>query len=425
MNLYYKDNSIVLYHGDCREVLKSLPDCSVHCCVTSPPYWGLRSYNGGDAELGKEETPEEYVAQMVDVFREVRRILRDDGVLFLNLGDSYYNYRPGKGQALVKQSCASNDQDLPQTCARRGNKLDGLKEKDLVGIPWRVAFALQADGFYLRQDIIWHKINPMPESVKDRCCKSHEYLFLLTKSTRYFYDSEAIKEPASTGYNGSEFHTGKTGDHQLGRASKQPRFGGTKYGDSDDPKYATKSGNEYAPNGFRTKRSVWTVATQPFSGAHFATFPPALITPCILAGTSERGCCPKCGTPWERCVESKRVMRHELSKDNPNYRPGRYTVKSGGQDDYAKGGGQAFSESRTTGWRPGCSCNEMGCSTDDPAYYPYDPVPCTVLDPFNGAGTTGYVAKQLGKKYIGIDLNKEYLDLSIKRVEQETLPLGV
>ena len=183
------DNILI---GDCREKLRELENSSVQMCVTSPPYWGLRDY-GHDGQLGLEETPEEYVENLVKVFREVRRVLRDDGTLWLNLGDSYYNYRPVKGQSLTKQTVSKSNQDLPQDCSRRGNKIEGLKEKDLVGIPWRVAFALQADGWYLRQDIIWQKPNPMPESVKDRCTKSHEYIFLMSKSPKYYYDYEALR----------------------------------------------------------------------------------------------------------------------------------------------------------------------------------------------------------------------------------------
>jgi DNA modification methylase len=259
--------SVEILTGDCRQTLKTLADNSVHCCVTSPPYFGLRDY-GHDGQIGLEQTPEEFVSEMVSVFREIRRVLREDGTLWLNLGDSYYNYRPGKGQALVKQSVSNTKQDLPQACARRGNKLDGLKEKDLIGIPWRVAFALQADGWYLRQDIIWHKPNPMPESVQDRCTKAHEYIFLLTKSKNYFYDAEAIEEESS-GLTGGRFGSGGA---EVGRLRQD-------------------SGRDRPPDdGKRNKRSVWTVNTSPYKGAHFATFPPDLIRPCILAG------CPLGGT---------------------------------------------------------------------------------------------------------------------------------
>ena len=254
--------------GDCLEQMAHIESQSVQTCVTSPPYWGLRDY-GHDGQMGLEETPDEYVANLVEVFAEVRRVLKDDGTLWLNLGDSYYNYRPGKGQSLPKQTVSKTNQDLPQDCLRRGNKQAGLKEKDLIGIPWRVAFALQANGWYLRQDIIWAKPNPMPESVKDRCTKSHEYLFLLSKSPKYYYDNEAIKEPS------------------LGLGKTAIRFGGNKYGDSDDPKHATKSGNEYTDSGKRNKRDVWTINAKPFKGAHFAVMPEALVEPCVLAGSRE------------------------------------------------------------------------------------------------------------------------------------------
>lgn len=253
--------------GDCRETMRrwAVDGIKVQTCVTSPPYYGLRDY-GHDGQIGLEDTPEEYIKAMVEVFRCVWDVLADDGTLWLNIGDSYYNYRPGKGQALVKQTVANNNQDLPQTCARRGNKLDGLKEKDLIGIPWMLAFALRADGWYLRQDIIWHKPNPMPESVQDRCTKAHEYIFLLSKSQKYFYDNEAIKYPVKEDWgtrnrSGGKYHKDGTG--------LQPHSG---------------LENSYS---VANKRSVWSVTTKPYKGAHFATFPPDLIEPCILAGSKE------------------------------------------------------------------------------------------------------------------------------------------
>ena len=218
--------------GDCRETLSQI-DEKVRMCVTSPPYYGLRNYGDESNQIGQEDTPEEYIQNLVDIFRSVRNCLSDDGTLWVNIGDSYYNYRPGKGQALVQQTVSNSKQDLPDKCARRGNKLKGLKEKDLIGIPWMLAFALRADGWYLRQDIIWHKSNPMPESVRDRCTKSHEYMFLLSKSQNYYFDVDVIKEPT------------------------------------------------------RRKRSVWNVSTKPYKGSHFAVFPPELITPCILASSEE------------------------------------------------------------------------------------------------------------------------------------------
>ena len=251
--------------GDVRERLKELQDQSVNCCVTSPPYWGLRDY-GNDGQIGLEQDPDDFVAQLVAVFREVKRVLRDDGTLWLNIGDSYSGSGKGPAGNLGK---THNERHLEHKTG--GLIPSGTKPKDLVGIPWMLAFALRADGWYLRQDIIWHKPNPMPESVTDRCTKSHEYIFLLSKSPRYYYDNEAIKEPSAN----------------LGKTAI--KFGGNKYGDSDDPKHATKSGNEYTDAGTRNKRDVWTVSTRSYKGAHFATFPTALIEPCILAGCPEGG----------------------------------------------------------------------------------------------------------------------------------------
>lgn len=231
-----------ILYGDCRETLQQFKNAGVKAqmCVTSPPYYGLRDYGNEDAQIGLEESPEEFISQLVEVFHSVRDVLADDGTLWVNIGDSYYNYRSGKGQALPKQSVASNNQDLPQIRnPRRGNKLDGLKDKDLIGIPWMLAFALRTDGWYLRQDIIWSKPNPMPESMKDRCTKSHEYIFLLSKNKNYYFDVESIKEP-------------------------------------------TVDGKE-----LKRKRSVWEVTTKPYKGAHFAVYPSELIEPCILAGSKK------------------------------------------------------------------------------------------------------------------------------------------
>ena len=216
--------------GDCRDTLKEFNE-KAQMCVTSPPYYGLRNYGDEENQIGLEQSPEEYIEQLVEVFRDVRDCLTDDGTLWLNMGDSYYNYRPGK--AYVKQTVASSRQDLPEYSPKRSNKLEGLKEKDLIGIPWMLAFALRADGWYLRQDIVWHKSNPMPESVRDRCTKAHEYVFLLSKSQNYYFDVDAIKEPT------------------------------------------------------RRKRSVWNIQNKPYRDAHFAVYPPELIEPCILAGSRE------------------------------------------------------------------------------------------------------------------------------------------
>jgi DNA modification methylase len=263
--------------GDCRETMRrwAAEGIKAQTCVTSPPYFGLRDY-GHEGQIGLEQTPEAYINAMVEVFRCVWDVLADDGTLWLNLGDSYAAQRGGTAMSL------------------------GLKHKDLIGIPWRVAFALQADGWYLRQDIIWHKPNPMPESVQDRCTKAHEYIFLLSKSQKYYFDNEAIAEPLAASsvarlaqptlsqQAGSDRVPGKTNGNMK---AVGPRFGGDKYGDDDSEKSRTKSGNEWAGNetGRRNKRSVWTVTTKPYKGAHFATFPPDLITPCILTGAPAGG----------------------------------------------------------------------------------------------------------------------------------------
>lgn len=283
---------VKLLQGDCRDVLKTLADKSVNCCVTSPPYFGLRDY-GVDGQIGLEQTPDAYVAELVAVFREVKRVLRDDGTLWLNLGDSYAG--SGKGPA---GNLKYNENGHVENSS---GKLYGLKHKDLIGIPWRVAFALQADGWYLRQDIIWHKPNPMPESVTDRCTKAHEYIFLLSKSARYYYDSEAIKEPITDtsairlmqdieSQKGSDRVPFKTNGNMKAVASKKfdssQGGGGTSFvGHSG----YYKADGSLICDGTRNKRSVWTVATQPYSGAHFATFPCELIQPCIRAGCPAGG----------------------------------------------------------------------------------------------------------------------------------------
>ena len=249
--------------GDCRKTLPQFTE-KARMCVTSPPYYGLRDYGGEEDQIGQEQSPEEYIQEMVNVFRLVRDVLTDDGTLWLNIGDSYYNYR--KDGCIPKQTFSNNRQDLPVTTPRRSNKLEGYKEKDLIGIPWMLAFALRADGWYLRQDIIWHKPNPMPESVKDRCTKAHEYIFLLSKSKQYYYDNEAIKEPAKD-WGTRDRSKGKYHNPGTGLS---PHSGLEK-------SYEKKN-----------KRSVWSVNKKPYKGAHFATYPRELIVPCIRAG-SEKG----------------------------------------------------------------------------------------------------------------------------------------
>ena len=283
--------------GDCVESLKSLESGSVHCCITSPPYFGLRDY-GHDGQIGLEQTPEEFVAKLVEVFREVRRVLRDDGTLWLNLGDSYANDGKWGGRTGGKHASALHG----ETSIGHTKTRTGLKPKELIGIPWRVAFALQADGWYLRQDIIWHKPNPMPESVRDRCTKAHEYIFLLSKSPKYYFDAKAIEEPAKWERWGNQTeqkkHTGTAG-----------HLGGKTIG-------------ELPIRDKKNKRSVWSIPTGGgFKGAHFAVFPPALVEPCILAGCPSGGTVldPFGGSGTTAGVAIKNGRNSILCELNPDY----------------------------------------------------------------------------------------------------------
>jgi DNA modification methylase len=291
--------------GDCRETMRrwAAEGIKAQTCITSPPYYGLRDY-GRDGQIGLEETPQMYVDAMVEVFRCVWDVLEDDGTLWLNIGDTYYNYR-GRTDAFCKQTVSKTMQDLPSHSPTRNNKLEGLKGKDLIGIPWMLAFALRADGWYLRQDIIWHKPNPMPESVKDRCTKAHEYIFLLSKSDKYHFDSAAIEEPiqdvtALRMLRGvSDTHKNVNGaPGQTKHSMNQPRSNVRKEFDSSmgggGTSFVGHSGYKKADGTLmikptRNKRSVWTVNTKPFKGAHFAVFPEELIEPCILAGAPSNG----------------------------------------------------------------------------------------------------------------------------------------
>jgi DNA modification methylase len=266
--------------GDVRKSLRGLPDGSVRCVVTSPPYWGLRDY-GHDGQIGLEQTPELYVAEMVEVFREVRRVLADDGTLWLNLGDSYKpagngSTKKGLNERYFGKQFATDKQGADEGHVDRSKlQSDGIKQKELVGIPWRVAFSLQADGWYLRQDIIWAKPNPMPESVTDRCTKAHEYLFLLTKNARYYYDNVAIKEPVSE----ASLKRAEYGWDSDRPSTKNASMGGTGI-------HVEKMGTRFVNPDGRNKRSVWTITTKPFKEAHFAVMPEALVEPCVLAGSA-------------------------------------------------------------------------------------------------------------------------------------------
>jgi len=352
-----------LYQGDALETLKQMEDESINCCVTSPPYWGLRDY-GVEGQLGLESTPEEYVENMVKVFREVKRVLRDDGTLWLNLGDSY----AGSGRGPTGRNGIGNQEKRQGFHSPKVVIPTGLKPKDLIGIPWMVAFALRADGWYLRSDIIWSKPNPMPESVIDRPTKAHEYIFLLSKSKKYFYDADAIAEPVT---NSTINRLSQNIEEQAGSDRIPPK---------------------------RNKRTVWNINTKPFSESHFAVFPPEIPEICIKAGTSEKGCCPKCGAPWKRVIELGDIQSTGGSVNNR--RNG--NTNFGGSDMNC--GTFTQREHITKGWKPTCSCGIE------------ETVPCTVLDTFAGSGTTLWVAEQLGVNSIGIELNPEYCEIIRRRM---------
>lgn len=301
---------------------------------------------------------------MAVVFREVWRVLRDDGTLWLNLGDAY------------------------------------SAGKNLLGLPWRVRFALQADGWILRSDIIWHKSNPMPESVRDRPTKAHEYLFLMAKSTRYYYDAEAVREPiAEASADRYKYGFGGRKNKTLVEAGRSGRIVGYR-----------------EPLSGRNLRTVWTIPTQSFRGAHFATFPEKLVETCLLAGTSEKGCCPACGSPWKRIVEKGAPIPHPQRQT---------TAPANQQSDLARDGWIAkatlgkLRSVETVGWEPTCDCEEPGNDYVPRICWPYDPVPCTVLDMFFGAGTVGVVALKHGRRCIGIELNPAYCEMAAQRIQKE------
>ena len=367
----------LLYGADCRESLRNIKTGSVHCCITSPPYWNLRDYGvasqvwGGDpdcdhwwdgsncpkcgawsGQLGLEPTPDLYVQHLVEVFREVRRVLHPSGTLWLNLGNSYMSHPAKNFDNMGGESGCRIREDPALAAATVVGKprVDGLKSKDLVGTPWMVAFALRVDGWWLRSEIIWAKPNPFPSSVSDRPTTAHEHVFLLAPNEHYFYDAEAIREQGTTG-----------------AWDAMPPIGGVKHLESTGSMNPTYSGKMPAGDGKHHKRTVWPVATEAYEGAHFAVWPPALVEPMVLAGTSQAGCCPVCHTPWQRGSSSNRARK-------------------------------------VGDWSPVCLCPSA------------PPVPCTVLDPFSGSGTTGLVATQNGRSFIGLDLNEEYLDLAESRI---------
>jgi DNA modification methylase len=445
-----------LYHGNVNDVLAELPECSVDCIVTSPPYFGLRDYGtatwvGGDADcthevgrhmrggtldgkesnfqnnsmgsygdeavkigdscphcsavrkdlqVGLEQTPEQYIARMVDVFRGLRRVLKADGVAWLNLGDTYWGGKGRSGAGSKKTHKTRTSKTLQKEHTYIGEDggfrpqdrpSDIFKAKDLCMMPHRVAIALQEDGWWVRQDIVWNKTNPMPESIRDRCTKSHEYMFMLTKSKKYYFDNQSIKEPAvSKPHNSGNKSTGKIGTSKRTGGQLEPD-------------------RVWASDGMRNRRSVWTISTRPYKGAHFATFPPKLIEPCILGGTSEKGHCSKCGSRWKRNLKRNIDNKTDTAKSLIEA-----ATHMGIPDDKAK---LRIGLDRKTpyeknpgyqllGFEPTCDC-DAECDAD------------VVLDPFMGSGTTAIVARQHGRRFIGIDLNKEYLALANGRIEND------
>lgn len=351
--------------GDVLDKLRALPGEYFHCVVTSPPYWGLRNYKT-DGQIGLEKTPDEYVCKMVDVFREVARVLRSDGTLWLNLGDTH-------------------------------------RKKQLVGIPARVALALQADGWWWRHTVIWSKPSPMPESVRDRPTSSHEYLLILTKQGRYFWDAEAVKEPSHETSGWARQRAAGVNTWEYNNTTARVQATGQ-----------TTDGATFGEVGYRNLRDVWTIPTAPFSEAHFATYPPALVRPCVNAGTSAKGCCPKCGTPWRRVVKRYGYTKADRKGDGWNsddpHRQQSETMN-------CHGGGHW--PTRTIGWRPWCECGEW---MEDGELGHYPPVPCRVLDPFCGSGTTLMVACQLGRDAVGIELNPDYATMARNRVAKAIKP---
>ena len=405
--------------GDCREVLKTLPDKHFQTCITSPPYYGLRDYGtaswvggsencshigdtlgnnrnfideGGrgsnkaslstgdcikcgakrvDSQIGLEETPEQFVESLVNVFREVKRVLKDDGTLWLNLGDSYSS----GGRTTTTNQSVRGDKDYGVT---RPPPVEGIKPKDLFGIPWRVAFALQADGWYLRQDIIWHKPNPMPESVQDRCTKSHEYIFLLSKSPHYYFDNVAIKEETITFDNSNR-------DRDTTKLNNTP--GRTKMAGLKTNQYET-----------RNKRSVWTVNTKPYKEAHFAVFPTDLIEPCVLAGSSAK-ICSGCGKSYRRemvttDVPDRTVRDHMVGVIPKRDKPSRMNSKD-----------MLPLTKEDNGFVKQCKCDTDHTEQD------------RIIDPFGGSGTTALVADRHNRDATVIELNEEYIEIAKNRLE--------
>jgi len=411
MRIKVRDGCDVLI-GNCLNTLKTLPDESIHSCITSPPYYALRDYGGEDEQIGLEETPEQFIEKLVDVFREVKRVLHPSGTLWLNIGDSYWGGKGASGQGTPEyQNARGNTLNKghhqiggPKKTRPTDRSHHEIKPKDLIGIPWMLAFALRADGWYLRQDIIWAKPNCMPESVKDRCTKSHEYIFLLSKSKKYFYDSEAIKEPVKQDWGTRDRTNGKYHNEGTGL---QPHSGLEK-------SYET-----------RNKRSVWNVSPKPYSEAHFAVFPPELIEPCVLAGTSQGGCCSKClapyvrttGRPCQQCGEIIPTQGKECKAcgfrntewmNEREINDQKRGVIGGGHRHTARKKNMTTATVASNQYLPSCDCEDA------------EQISCTVLDPFGGSGTTAGVALKHRRNAILCELNDSYVDLMAGRIKAIT-----
>lgn len=415
-----------ILHGNCLDVLKTLPAESVHCCVTSPPYYSLRDY-GVDGQIGLEANFEEYKCALIRVFSELWRVLRDDGTVWLNLGDSYAGSGKG-GQSETKRSAnwqpnypkigESSRVNAKTKCAGENRTSDNFRAKNLMMVPHRIAIALQDCGWNVRQEIIWHKLNPMPESVRDRFTNAHEYIFLLTKSPKYFFDAEAVKEPCSDKTNL------RVSKNEL-KPNRQPREGVDVRGGNQgtggipivspktilgDLQLKVKNCSSFAsstkfPVATRNKRSVWSTSSEPNSEAHFATFPEKLIEPCVLAGTSERGACAECSAPYVRIVEKESDWQERKANGATAGNVGSSEIYQNGVHGANNTHHQLGTlSSETIGWRKSCDCE-----TDEVK-------PCVVLDIFNGSGTTGRVALKFKRSYIGIELNPEYVEMSRKRL---------
>ncbi len=396
MTPYLDDGDVRLYHGDAIDTLATLPKGSVDCCITSPPYYGLRDY-GVDGQIGLEDTPEAFIERLVDVFRGVRRVLSPTGVCWVNIGDSYAQGHGGsstmgggvnlrkaaRGEAVQRERDEVDVASWSNRDATPRNIVPGTKPKDLLMMPARLALALQADGWWIRSDVIWSKLNPMPESVTDRPTSAHEHVFLLTKSPRYWYDAEAVKEPGGNWGTRDRTHSKHNGE--AFRAAGQTPHHGLTDGDA---------------SAGRNARNVWTIATQPTPDAHFATFPEELVRRCLLAGCPEQ-VCRECGEPRRRITETTYENPGNRTTNGPRSVERRHETAGFNQ--------RLEKRVTTTGW------SDCGHS----AYRPG-----VVLDPFIGSGTVAKVARDHGRHAIGIDLNPDYLDIAARRTQQLGLLTG-